>query len=94
MSAHAKQNLLILLSKYQKKWLSHGHTIDKVKGHAAALSKAYSVKFRLVGTEIVAHEGFAQASEHRGKSPTFDVKYGKAKSNAKAVAKARWTELH
>lgn len=94
LSPVAKQNLVIMLSKYQKKWLSHGKTIDKIKGWAAALNKEYSVRFRLLDSEITHHEAFAQASEFRGKSPTFDTKYGKAKANAKAVAKAVWSAIN
>jgi hypothetical protein len=93
LSAAARQNLLIVLSKYQKKWLSHGHTVEKVKGYAAALSKTNHVRLRLLGTELLAHEAFAQASEFRGKSPTFDGKYGKAKANAKAVTNAIWNAI-
>lgn len=94
LSPTAKQNLVIVLSKYQKKWLSHGKTIDKIKGWAAALNKEYSVRFRLLDSEITYHEAFAQAPEFRGKSPTFDIKYGKAKANAKAVAKAVWSAIN
>lgn len=93
LSQSARQNLLILLSKYQKKWLSHGKTVDKVKGYTHDLTKAYGVKFRLLDQEIIAHEAFAQSAGFRGKRPTFDVKYGKAKSNAKAVTKAIWTAI-
>lgn len=94
LSPAAKQNLVIMLSKYQKKWLSHGKTIDKINGYAAALNKDFGVRFRVLDSEITHHEAFAQASEFRGKSPTFDTKYGKAKANAKAVAKAVWTAIN
>jgi cellulose biosynthesis protein BcsQ len=93
LSSAAKQNLIILLSRYQKKWLSHGKTVDKVKGYSADLARTYGVKFRLLEAEILAHEAFAQAPEFRGKSPTFDNKYGKAKANAKAVTKAVWSAI-
>ena len=55
--------------------------------------RTYGVKFRLLEAEILAHEAFAQAPEFRGKSPTFDIKYGKAKANAKAVTKAVWSAM-
>lgn len=93
VSSQARDRFHILLTKYQKRWFAHGKTIEELKGFAKHTGKEFGFVPHIADPQLLYHEDYAASASMRGKSPTFEIKYGRAKANAKAVVKSLWNDL-